>query len=59
MAVSKDVLEVSKGFGFDFGLTMTRGVNQINDFDHPLMLKRVDTNDAPGGKNDNKSYCFK
>ncbi len=49
-AVSQDVADISKEFGFDFGLTMFRGINIMEDLANPLMLKRVDTNDAPGGK---------
>ena len=44
-------------FGFNFGLTMNRGINENKDFNHPLMLKRVDTNDAPGGKFKSREFC--
>lgn len=35
-------------FGFNFALTMERGINI--DFKNPLLLKRCDNNDVPGGK---------
>lgn len=57
-AVSQKVANASKEFGFEFGLTMFRGVNNINDFDNPLLLKRVDTNDAPGGKLKSREFCI-
>ena len=56
-AVSQKVADISEHFGFDFGLTMFRGLNEIKDFDSPLLLKRVDTNDAPGGKLNSTEFC--
>ncbi len=53
-AVSQKVAKISSDFGFDFGL----GVNEIKDFDNPLILKRVYTNDAPGGKLKSKEFCI-
>jgi peptidoglycan/xylan/chitin deacetylase (PgdA/CDA1 family) len=55
-AVSKKVLDISSIF--DFGLTMLRGVNEIDSLTNPLYLKRVDTNDAPGGKAQSKRFCI-
>lgn len=57
-AVSQKVADISEQFGFDFGLTMFRGLNEIKDFDSPLLLKRVDTNDAPGGKLNSTEFCI-
>ena len=57
-AVSQTVADISKEFGFTFGLTMFRGMNEIHDFENPLMLKRVDTNDAPGGKSNSTEFCL-
>jgi peptidoglycan/xylan/chitin deacetylase (PgdA/CDA1 family) len=57
-AISKDVVDVSKKLGLTFGLTMFRGINNINDLRNPLLLKRVDTNDAPGGKMQSKEFCI-
>ena len=57
-AVSQTVADISKEFGFTFGLTMFRGMNEIHDFENPLMLKRVDTNDAPGGKLNSTEFCL-
>ena len=56
-SVSQNVIDIAKEFNFTFGLTMFRGINTIKDFDNPLMLKRVDTNDAPGGKFNNTEFC--
>lgn len=49
-AVSQQVADAASDYNFSFGLTMFRGLNTIADMETPLMLKRVDTNDAPGGK---------
>jgi peptidoglycan/xylan/chitin deacetylase (PgdA/CDA1 family) len=57
-AVSQNVADISKEFGFTFGLTMFRGINERLDFENPLMLKRVDTNDAPGGKSNSMEFCL-
>lgn len=57
-AVSQNVADISKKFGFTFGLTMFRGINEIDDFENPFMLKRVDTNDAPGGKYNSTEFCL-
>jgi len=57
-AVSQKVARISQDFGFNFGLTMFRGINTISDLENPLMLKRVDTNDAPGGKSNSKEFCL-
>lgn len=57
-AVSQKVADISEQFGFDFGLTMFRGLNEIKDFGNPLLLKRVDTNDAPGGKLNSTEFCI-
>jgi hypothetical protein len=52
------VANISKKIGFHFGLTMFRGINRVEDFENPLLLKRVDTNDAPGGKLQSKEFCI-
>jgi len=57
-AVSQKVSDIAGRFGFDFGLTMFRGMNDYHDLSTPLMLKRVDTNDAPGGKLESKEFCL-
>jgi len=57
-AVSTNVTDVAKTFNFMFGLTMFRGLNTIEDFNNPLRLKRVDTNDAPGGKYNSTEFCI-
>jgi peptidoglycan/xylan/chitin deacetylase (PgdA/CDA1 family) len=57
-AVSEKVIDVSKEIGFSFGLTMLRGINNLEDLKNPLMLKRIDTNDAPGGKLKSEEFCL-
>ena len=57
-AVSQKVADISEKFGLDFGLTMFRGINEMKDFDSPLLLKRVDTNDAPGGRLNSTEFCI-
>lgn len=57
----KDAVNTSLASAFDgtnikFALTMWRGVNSIEQFNNPLFLHRVDTNDAPGGKNNSTEY---
>ena len=53
-AVNQDVADVVKGFDYSFALTMQRGLNF--DFEDSFLLNRVDTNDAPGGKNNLNTY---
>ncbi len=56
-AVSQTVADISASYGFAFGLTMFRGLNETADLETPFLLKRVDTNDAPGGKSASTEYC--
>lgn len=49
-AISEQLGEILKETSVTFALTMERGVNSDSDFQRPFFLKRVDTNDAPGGK---------
>lgn len=49
-AVNERVAEIAESNNLTLGFSMFRGINQINDFSNPMLLKRVDTNDAPGGK---------
>lgn len=37
--------------GVRFAFTMRRGINNNTNMKHPFLLNRMDTNDAPGGKN--------
>jgi peptidoglycan/xylan/chitin deacetylase (PgdA/CDA1 family) len=41
-----------------FALTMWRGINDFDESINPLLLKRVDTNDAPGGKSNIINLSF-
>ena len=50
-AVHTDLAKHFASTEVEFALTMWRGINETTDFKAPLFLKRVDTNDAPGGKN--------
>ena len=49
-AVTEEVLTVAKYTGMKLGLTMQRGLNQLDGSDRSLGLLRVDTNDAYLGK---------
>lgn len=55
-AVDDNVALISEKLGLKAGFTMNRGFNRATDFKRPLMLNRVDTNDAPGGKLDATEY---
>jgi peptidoglycan/xylan/chitin deacetylase (PgdA/CDA1 family) len=55
-AVSQTVAGVARDAGIRLGLTMFRGMNDEGDLRDGLMLKRVDTNDAPGGKLRSNQY---
>ncbi len=48
-AVNFDVVREASTCGFAFALTMERAINRT--LDEPLLLARVDANDAPGGRN--------
>jgi hypothetical protein len=47
-AVDRPVAEAAGRLGYRVGLTMERAYNR--SLLEPLLLARVDTNDAPGGK---------
>lgn len=57
-AVSEKVADLCSDYGLSYGLTMFRGINEPSDFSNPFLLKRVDTNDAPGGKLRSVKYCI-
>lgn len=57
-AVSTDLAEHFEGTNVEFALTMKRGLNGMTEMKNPLFLNRIDTNDAPGGKNYQKSSGF-
>lgn len=50
-AVNENVSRLFGQTNVKFGLTMQRGLNILNEDFDPYLLKRLDTNDAPGGKN--------
>lgn len=51
-AVSPEAGAILKENGVTLAFTMNRGINSDNDLrKNTLFLKRLDTNDAPGGKN--------
>ncbi|MHB8066495.1 MAG: polysaccharide deacetylase family protein [Desulfobaccales bacterium] len=45
-----EVIADARALGFELGVTMKRGLNLLGA-PEPMLLKRVDTNDALGGKN--------
>jgi peptidoglycan/xylan/chitin deacetylase (PgdA/CDA1 family) len=49
-AVAEHLGDILQENGVTFAFTMERGVNRDLDFRRAFFLKRVDTNDAPGGK---------
>ena len=53
-AVNQTVADVIKDFDYSFALSMQRGFNL--NFDNSFLLNRVDTNDAPAGKNNSSIY---
>lgn len=55
-AVNTNLAPAFENTNIKFALTMWRGVNTIENFNNPLFLHRVDTNDAPGGKNNSAEY---
>lgn len=55
-AVSPEVAHIARDAGMRLGFTMFRGMNDEHDLRDGLMLKRVDTNDAPGGKLRSNQY---
>ncbi len=55
-AIPKLQDEFFKSLGYKFGLTMIRGINSFGDISSAFNIKRVDTNDAPGGKYYKEGY---
>lgn len=55
-AVNTSLAPAFGGTNIKFALTMWRGINTIENLNNPLFLHRVDTNDAPGGKNNSVEY---
>ena len=53
-AVNESVAKILETNNYDFGLTMCRGFNA--SLEQRFLLKRIDTNDAPGGKNYSGSF---
>ena len=49
-AVKKKVADIARAEGMKYGLSMIRGMNDDAAVHGAMMLYRVDTNDAPGGK---------
>lgn len=57
-AVNPEVAALASKAGLIYGLTMNRGLNDDHDIRNCMMLKRVDTNDAPGGKLNSQRYAL-
>lgn len=55
-AVNETLLTSFEGTDIQFAFTMWRGIN--NHLQQPLLLNRVDTNDAPGGKSNLNTYAL-
>jgi hypothetical protein len=57
-AVNDSVARQVHEINLKFAVTMFRGINSEADLTNPFLLKRVDTNDAPGGKKPLKELFF-
>lgn len=55
-AVSPEVANLARQSGMLYGLTMNRGINNDTTIRDGMLLRRVDTNDAPGGKCQSLQY---
>jgi len=55
-AVNERVAKVVRKAGFSYAYTMWRGINTGVEPFNPFLLQRLDTNDAPSGKNPNPNY---
>lgn len=53
-AVNESIATKLVNTSIRFALTMWRGINDLNKPFNPMLLNRMDTNDAPGGKNNIK-----
>ena len=58
-AVNDSIPKLFDATDIEFAFTMWRGLNTEHDLkNQPYLLKRIDTNDAPGGKNNLFEYSF-
>lgn len=59
-AVKEGLHNIFEDTTIDFAWTTSTGFNFIEQLqlDRPYYLRRVDTNDAPGGKNNSKEFCL-
>ena len=58
-AVNDSIPKLFDATDIEFAFTMWRGLNTEHDLkNQPYLLKRIDTNDAPGGKNNSFEYSF-
>jgi peptidoglycan/xylan/chitin deacetylase (PgdA/CDA1 family) len=58
-AVNKSTTDFFIDTNIVFALTMWRGINENGDLrQQPFLLKRIDTNDAPAGKNNSLTYSL-
>lgn len=55
-AVAPFLEDILKQTNTVFALTTNRGINTISELNQPFFLNRIDTNDAPGGKNNLETY---
>lgn len=57
-AVNHSLIEHFNHTNVAFALTMWRGLNEVSNDTNSHLLLRVDTNDAPGGKNNSTEYIL-
>lgn len=55
-AVSERLSQIAVDAGLSIGFTVIRGINQNEDYQNFLFLKRINTNEAPGGKLNRTEY---
>lgn len=56
VAVNESLISIFSATHIKFAFTMWRGMNTSVAGIQPLLLKRIDTNDAPGGKNNSDEF---
>ncbi len=56
VAVNESLLSIFSETNVKFAFTMWRGMNISTSEINPMLLKRIDTNDAPGGKDNSDEF---
>ncbi len=57
-AVNESLINHFEGTQVEFAFTMWRGINTEATLLQPYLLQRIDTNDAPGGKNNSTEFSL-